>query len=232
MPTAGVGRERDHTGGGWIVREVRAAMIDLYTWTTPNGFKASIALEELELEYRVHAVNLGAGDQHRPEYLAINPNGKIPAIVDHDGPGEGPLSVFESGAILWYLGDKTGRLLPSSPRRRIETLEWLMWQVGGVGPMFGQAFHFHHSAPQRIDYAVERYTRESERLLGVLEGRLAERDYLVGEYTVSDISVFTWLRAAERIGIDLDAFPAVARWFDRLAARPAVVRGLAVPATV
>jgi GST-like protein len=207
-------------------------MIDLYTWTTPNGFKASIAIEELELEYRVHAVDLGAGDQRRPEYLALNPNGKIPTIVDHDGPGEGPFTVFESGAILWYLAEKTGRLLPSSPRRRIETLQWLMWQVGGVGPMFGQALHFHHSAPERIDYAVERYARESERLVGVLEGRLADRDYLVGEYTVADISAFTWLRAAERIGVDLDAFPAVARWFDRLAARPAVVRGLAVPATV
>ena len=204
-------------------------MIDLYTWTTPNGFKAAIALEELGLDYRVHAVNLGAGDQYRPEFLAINPNGKIPAIVDHDGPGEGPLVVFESGAILWYLAEKTGRLLPSAPRGRIEALEWLMWQVGGVGPMMGQAFHFRNSAPERIDYAVDRFTSESARLVGVLESRLADRDFLAGEYSVADIASFTWLRAAERIGVDLAAYPAVARWFDRIAVRPAVVRGLAVP---
>lgn len=204
-------------------------MIDLYTWTTPNGHKVSIALEELELEYRVHPVDLGSGAQRRPEFLAINPNGKIPAIVDHDGPGEGPLAVFESGAILWYLAEKMGRLLPSTPRARIEALAWLMWHVGGVSPMMGQAIHFLRAAPARVDYAVERYLGESRRLLGVLEARLAERDFVVGEYSVVDIANFPWVLRAERAGLDLATFPAVGRWLDRVAARPAVERGIAVP---
>jgi len=204
-------------------------MIDLYTWKTPSGHKVSIALEELELEYRVHPVDLGAGAQRRPEFMAINPNGKIPAIVDHDGPGEGPLAVFESGAILWYLAEKTGRLLPSSPRGRVEALAWLMWHVGGLSPMMGQAIHFQHAAPEPIDYAVQRFTGEAQRLVGVLESRLADRDYVVGEYSVVDIANFPWVQRAGRAGLDLGSFPAVARWLDRLAARPAVERGIAVP---
>jgi len=204
-------------------------MIDLYTWKTPSGHKVSIALEELELEYRVHPVDLGAGAQRRPEFMAINPNGKIPAIVDHDGPGEGPLAVFESGAILWYLAEKTGRLLPSSPRGRVEALAWLMWHVGGLSPMMGQAIHFQHAAPEPIDYAVQRFTGEAQRLVGVLESRLADRDYVVGQYSVVDIANFPWVQRAGRAGLDLGSFPAVARWLDRLAARPAVERGIAVP---
>lgn len=204
-------------------------MIDLYTWTTPSGHKVSIALEELGLEYRVHPVRLGAGEQHRPEFLAINPNGKIPAIVDHDGPGEGPFTVFETGAILWYLAEKTGRLLPSGPRGRYQALEWLMWHVGGVSPTMGQAIHFRHAAPERIDYAVERYSREARRLLGVLESRLADRDYIVGDYSIVDIANFPWVRKVERVGIALGDLPSVAEWIDRIAARPAVERGLAVP---
>ncbi len=204
-------------------------MIDLYTWTTPSGHKVSIALEELELEYRVHPVDLGSGAQRRPEFTAISPNGKIPAIVDHDGPGEGPLAVFESGAILWYLAEKTGRLLPSSPRGRVEALAWLMWHVGGLSPMMGQAIHFRHAAPEPIDYAVQRYTGEAKRLVGVLESRLADRDFLVDAYSIVDIANFPWVSRAARAGLDLGSFPAVARWLDRVAARPAVARGIAVP---
>lgn len=204
-------------------------MIDLYTWATPSGHKVSIALEELELEYRVHPVDLRSGAQRRPEFTALSPNGKIPAIVDHDGPGEGPLAVFESGAILWYLAEKTGRLLPSAPRDRIEALAWLMWHAGGVAPMIGQAIHFRHAAPEPLDYAIGRYTEESERLLGVLESRLADRDYVVGDYSVVDIANFPWVLRAERAGLDLGSHPAVARWLDRVASRPAVVRGAAVP---
>ncbi len=173
-------------------------MIDLYTWPTPNGHKASIMLEECGLEYRVRPVDIANGEQFAPEYEAINPNGKIPAIVDHDGPGDGPFAVFESGAILIYLAEKTGRLLSAEPRPRSQAIQWLMFQVGGIGPMFGQAQHFRRFAPQPLAYAIERYSKEAARLYGVLEKRLAISEFLAGEeYSIADIASYPWVKRAE-----------------------------------
>jgi GST-like protein len=204
-------------------------MIELYTWRTPNGFKISIALEELGLPYEVHPVRIGAGEQFKPEFLAISPNNKIPAIVDTEGPGNRRLSVFESGAILIYLAEKTGRLLPKEPAGRMTAIEWLMFQMASIGPMLGQAHHFRAYAPEPIPYAIDRYTNESRRLYGVLDRRLAQVEYLAGEYSIADIATYPWLRAADRQGIEMSQYPHVARWRDAIAARPAVVRGLAVP---
>jgi GST-like protein len=204
-------------------------MIDLYTSATPNGYKASIALEELELPYRVVPVNISAGEQFTPEFLAISPNNKIPAIVDHDGPGGDPLAVFESGAILIYLAEKASRLLPADAAGRSRTIQWLMFQMGGLGPMLGQAGHFLRYAPERIPYAIERYTREAGRLLGVMDRRLSGSEYLAGDYSVADIACFPWIRSATINGYDLSDFENLARWLEAIGARPAVVRGLAVP---
>lgn len=204
-------------------------MIDLYTAGTPNGHKASIMLEELGLPYSVVHVDITKGDQFRPEFLALNPNNKIPVIVDHEGPGGGPYTVFESGAILIYLAEKTGRLLPTEPRRRYDTLQWLMFQKGGVGPMLGQNHHFRNYAPEVIPYAVERYTNEAHRLYGVLDGRLAKVEYLAGDYSIADIATFPWIRPHKRQGVALEDFANVKRWFDAIAQRPAVQRGLKVP---
>jgi GST-like protein len=204
-------------------------MIELYTWKTPNGFKISIALEELGLVYQVHPVRIGAGEQFKPEFLAISPNNKIPAIVDTEGPGSRRLSVFESGAILIYLAEKTGRLLPKDPAGRVAALEWLMFQMASIGPMLGQAHHFRAYAPEKIPYAIDRYTNEARRLYGVLDRRLAQVEYLAGEYSIADIAIYPWLRAPDRQGVELGEYPHVARWRDAVAARPAVVRGLAVP---
>ncbi len=203
-------------------------MIDVYTWPTPNGHKVHIMLEECELAYRVHAVDIGAGDQFKPEFLRISPNNKIPAIVDSDGPDGKPISLFESGAILIYLAGKTGRFLPADVRGKYRALEWLMFQMGGIGPMFGQAHHFRIYAPEKIDYAINRYTNEARRLYGVLDRRLAEAPYLAGEYGVADIATFPWTRSHERQGVDLADYPNVKRWFDAIAARPAVQRGVQV----
>ncbi|UCG97314.1 MAG: glutathione S-transferase N-terminal domain-containing protein [Burkholderiales bacterium] len=203
-------------------------MIDVYTWPTPNGHKVHIMLEECELAYRVHAVDIGAGDQFEPEFLRISPNNKIPAIVDSDGPDGKPISLFESGAILIYLAGKTGRFLPADVRGKYRALEWLMFQMGGIGPMFGQAHHFRIYAPEKIDYAINRYTNEARRLYGVLDRRLAEAPYLAGEYGVADIATFPWTRSHERQGVDLADYPNVKRWFDAIAARPAVQRGVQV----
>ena len=203
-------------------------MIDVYTWPTPNGHKVHIMLEECELAYRVHAVDIGAGDQFKPEFLRISPNNKIPAIVDSDGPDGKPISMFESGAILIYLAGKTGRFLPADVRGKYRALEWLMFQMGGIGPMFGQAHHFRIYAPEKIDYAINRYTNEARRLYGVLDRRLAEAPYLAGEYGVADIATFPWTRSHERQGVDLADYPNVKRWFDAIAARPAVQRGVQV----
>jgi len=203
-------------------------MIDLYTWTTPNGRKASIMLEEVGLPYRVHAIDISKGDQFKPEFVAINPNSKIPAIVDDEGPG-GRLAVFESGAILIYLAEKTGKLIGSSPRARIEAIEWLMFQMGGVGPMFGQTHHFRRFAPEPIPYAVERYTKETQRLYGVLDQRLGQAEYLAGDYSIADIATYPWTARHEWQGVTLADYPNVKRWFDAIAARPAVQRGMAVP---
>ena len=203
-------------------------MIDVYTWPTPNGHKVHIMLEECELAYRVHAVDIGAGDQFEPEFLRISPNNKIPAIVDSDGPDGKSISLFESGAILIYLAGKTGRFLPADVRGKYRALEWLMFQMGGIGPMFGQAHHFRIYAPEKIDYAINRYTNEARRLYGVLDRRLAEAPYLAGEYGVADIATFPWTRSHERQGVDLADYPNVKRWFDAIAARPAVQRGVQV----
>ncbi len=205
-------------------------MIDLHFWQTPNGQKVSIALEELDLPYKVLPVNIGKGDQFKPEFLAISPNNRIPAIVDHEPKGGGsPIAIFESGAILIYLAEKVGRLLPTEPRERAETLQWLMWQMGGVGPMFGQANHFIHYAPEKIPYGIERYTKEVHRLLKVLETRLADREYLAGAYSIADIATFTWIAGTvERLKLPLEEHPHITRWVQAIGERPAVVRGLAV----
>lgn len=204
-------------------------MIDVYSWSTPNGHKVHIALEELELDYRLHPVNIGKGDQFEAEFLRISPNNKIPAIVDRQGLGDEPFSLFESGAILIYLAEKTGRLLSTEPRRRYRTIEWLMFQMGNLGPMLGQAHHFRQYAPEQIDYAINRYTRETTRLYRVLDTRLGEEAFLAGpEYSIADIAVFPWIRPYERQGQNLAEHPNLKRWFDAIASRSAVQRGLAV----
>ncbi len=204
-------------------------VIDLHFWPTPNGYKISIYLEEAGLPYRVVPVDIGRGAQFRPEFLAISPNNRIPAIVDH-APADGgaPISIFESGAILTYLGEKTGALLPSDVRGRTETLQWLFWQVGNVGPMAGQAGHFRNYAAEKIAYAIDRYTKELNRLLGVIEKRLADRPFLAGDYSIADVATFPWVRVAGDLGQSLDEFPRTKGWIDAIAARPAVQRGLEV----
>ncbi len=207
-------------------------MIDLYTWPTPNGHKIHIVLEELGLPYTVHAVDIGEGEQFKPEFLKISPNNRIPAIVDHDGPkgrpdGK-PLALFESGAILIYLAEKTGRLLAPKGHARYRAVEWLMFQMGGIGPMLGQAHHFRSYAPQKIPYAIERYTSEAKRLYGVLDRRLGDAEYLAGDYGIADIATFPWLRSSEKQGVTMSDFPNVQRWFGAIDARPAVQRGLKV----
>ncbi len=203
-------------------------MIDLYTAATPNGQKIHIMLEETGLPYRVHWVNINKGDQFTPEFLAISPNNKIPAIVDPDGPDGDPVSLFESGAILLYLAEKTGRFLPAKPRDRLDVLQWLFWQMGGFGPMLGQAHHFNRYAPERIAYAMDRYTNEARRLYQVLDRRLDGRDYIAGDYSIADMAVFPWCRLHARQGQRLEDFPNVKSWFDRIAARPAVAKDMAV----
>ncbi|WP_437571320.1 glutathione S-transferase N-terminal domain-containing protein [Sorangium sp. So ce542] len=203
-------------------------MIDLYYWPTPNGWKISIMLEETGLPYKLIPVNIGRGDQFKPEFLAISPNNRMPAIVDHDPPGGGaPISVFESGAILLYLAEKTGQLIPSDVRGRYEATQWLMWQMGGLGPMTGQAGHFSQYAPEKIPYAIERYTNEVRRLYGVMDKRLADRPYLAGEYSIADVASFPWAMLYERYGVSADELPNFKRWIDAVRARPAVARGLA-----
>jgi len=201
-------------------------MIDLHYWPTPNGWKISIALEEMGLDYRIVPVNIGRGDQFRPDFLAISPNNRMPAIVDHEPLGGGaPLAVFESGAILLYLAEKSDRFLPSSPRGRYEVVQWLMWQMGGLGPMLGQHGHFALYAPEKIPYAIDRYRREADRLYGVLDRRLADRDYLAGDYSIADMACWPWVLTYKQQGIDLDDFPNVRRWYDALKQRPALRRG-------
>lgn len=201
-------------------------MITLYTAATPNGHKASIALEELALPYQVHRISFAKREQKEEWFLAINPNGRIPAIVDHDA---GDFAVFESGAILVYLADKAGRLLPTEAKARSRVMQWLMFQMGGVGPMMGQAGVFYRYAEEKIPYAIDRYQRESRRLFEVLERRLAGHEWLADDYSIADIATFPWVRAHEVIGVSVDGLPGVEAWLDRVAARPAVQRGLAVP---
>lgn len=205
-------------------------MIDLHYWPTPNGWKISIALEEMGLAYTVLPVNIGAGDQFAPEFLAISPNNRIPAIVDHDPPGGGaPVSLFETGAILLYLARKSGTFLPPDLRGEMLVTQWLMWQMSGIGPMFGQDGHFKLYAPEKIDYAINRYDSECKRLLGVLDRQLAATgDHVAGAYSIADMAIFPWIATVKARSIDLSAFPAVAAWFARLRERPAVARGMAL----
>jgi GST-like protein len=206
-------------------------VIDLYTWTTPNGRKVSVMLEECGLAYNVHKINIGQGDQFTPAFVALNPNSKIPAIVDSDGPEGKPLPLFESGAILVYLAGKTGRFLPASTSGKYIALEWLMFQMGGVGPMFGQVHHFLRAAKEQVPYAIDRYVAEKDRLYAVLDKRLGEARHLAGdEYTIADIATYPWVARYEWHKTDLARFPNVKRWFDALSGRPAVQRGMAVPA--
>ncbi len=203
-------------------------MIDLYTAATPNGHKIHIMLEETGLAYRPIRVDIGKGEQFRPEFLALNPNHKIPVLRDEAGPDGQPIVVFESGAILVYLAEKTGRFLPSGGLARYATLQWLMFQMAGIGPMFGQAYHFRSAAPERVDYAIDRYTKEVTRLLGVMERRLAAQPYLGGaEYSIADIAAWPWVRNADKYAQTMSDYPAVSRWIAAIAARPAVKRGLA-----
>ena len=204
-------------------------MIRVYSWATPNGHKVHIMLEECALPYTVEAVDIGSGDQFKPDFLAISPNNKIPALVDSDGPDGKPISLFESGAILLYLAGKTGRLLPADTRARYEVLQWLMFQMGGVGPLLGQAHHFRNYAPEKLPYAIERYTNEAKRLYRVMNDQLARRRYIAGaEYTIADMAIFPWLRSWKNQGIDWADYPHLKGWFDEIAARPAVMRGVEV----
>jgi len=204
-------------------------MIDVYSWATPNGHKVHIMLEECGLEYRVHPINIGAGDQFGDDFLKISPNNKIPAIVDSDGPDGAPISLFESGAILLYLAGKTGKFLPEDVRGKYDALQWLMFQMGGVGPMLGQAHHFRIYAPEKIEYAINRYTNEAKRLYGVIDKQLSQQPWLAGDsYSVADIATFPWLRSWQNQGVELDEYPHLKRWFNEIAERPAVKRGVEV----
>jgi GSH-dependent disulfide-bond oxidoreductase len=206
-------------------------VIDVFSWPTPNGHKVHIMLEECGLAWRAIPVNIGAGDQFKPEFLAISPNNKIPAITDPDGPDGEPISLFESGAILVYLAAKTGKFLPRGDRAKYEVLQWLMFQMGGVGPMLGQAHHFRMYAPEKIGYAIDRYTNEAKRLYGVIDKRLSRSRFLGGrEYSIADIASFPWLRSWQNQGIVLEDYPHLKAWFDGIAARPAVQRGVQVMA--
>ncbi len=204
-------------------------MIEVYSWPTPNGHKVHIMLEECRLAYRVHPVDIGAGEQFAPSFLAISPNNKIPAITDPDGPDGKPISLFESGAILLYLAGKTGKLLPADVHGKYEVLQWLMFQMGSVGPMLGQAHHFRIYAPEKLDYAIDRYTNEARRLYSVINKRLAHSTYLGGrDYSIADIAVFPWLRSWKNQGVEMNDYPHLKGWFDEIAKRPAVQRGVEV----
>ncbi len=206
-------------------------MIDLYTWSTPNGRKISIMLEECALAYTVRPIDISKNEQFASEFVAINPNSKIPAIVDHEGAQGTPLVLFESGAILIYLAEKVGRFLPAEPSARYQTLQWLMFQMGGVGPTFGQAHHFMRAAKEVVPYGIERYGREAVRLYGVINERLGKTAYLAGaEYSIADIATFPWIARHDWHRVDLTTFPNVARWFAEIGARPAVVKGMSIPA--
>jgi len=204
-------------------------MIDVYSWATPNGHKVHIMLEECGLPYAAHAVDISAGEQFSPDFLAISPNNRIPAITDPDGPDGEPISLFESGAILLYLAGKTGRFLPRSTRGKYQALQWLMFQMASVGPMLGQTHHFRAYAPEKVEYAINRFSNEARRLYGVMDKQLATNDYIAGkEYTIADMAVWPWLRSHERQGIDLGEFPNVKAWFEAIGNRPAVQRGITV----
>jgi GSH-dependent disulfide-bond oxidoreductase len=199
--------------------------IDLYFWPTPNGWKITIALEEMGLPYTLHPINIMKGEQFEPAFLKLSPNNRMPAIVDHDGPGGAPISVFESGAILQYLGRKSGQFYPQDERARVAVDEWLMWQMGGLGPMMGQYGHFNSFAAEKIPYAIERYKSEVGRLLGVMEKRLGERDYLADAYSIADMACWPWVKSVSFFGFDLAPYPKVSAWIERVGARPKVQSG-------
>jgi len=201
-------------------------MLDLYVWPTPNAYKISIMLEEIGRPYKVIAIDIQRGDQFQPGFLKISPNNKMPAIVDHDAPDGKPLALFESGAILMYLAETSGKFMPKDLRTRYDVVQWLMFQMGGVGPMLGQAHHFRQYAPEKLDYAINRYTNEATRLYRVVDRRLAEAPYLAGEYSIADMAVFPWLRGYERQGQKLEDYPNLKRWYEAIDARPAVKKGL------
>ncbi len=202
--------------------------IELHFWPTPNGYKIPIMLEECGLPYEIRLVDIGKGDQFKPEFLAISPNNRMPAMVDPDGPGGAPISIFESGAILQYLGRKSGKFYPAEERARVEVEQWLFWQVGGLGPMAGQCHHFRNYAAEEIPYAIDRYTNEVNRLYGVMDRRLADRDWLAGDYSIADMAAYPWARLWQNQGQDITAFPHFKAWLDRCAARPAVQRAMAL----
>lgn len=204
-------------------------MIDLYTWSTPNGRKVSIMLEELGLPYKTHPIHIGKDEQFKPEFIAINPNSKIPAIVDQAGPERKPYALWESGAILLYLSYKTGMLLPRKPADQFHVMQWLMFQMGGVGPMFGQVHHFVRAAKEPVPYAIERYGKETRRLYAVLDTHLGKQEYLGSAYSIADIATYPWVARHEWHRVDLSDFPSVKRWFDQLGERPAVRKGMNVP---
>jgi len=204
-------------------------LIDLYTWSTPNGRKVSIMLEETGLDYRVKPVNIGQGEQFAPEFLKISPNNRIPAIVDHAGPKGQAFALFESGAILLYLAYKSGKLLPGDPAQQFKVMQWLMFQMGGIGPMFGQAHHFLRAAPQPVPYAIERYTQETRRLYKVLDHQLEDQEFIAGDYSIADIATYPWIARHEWHQVALADFPSVQRWFVGMGARPAVQKGMAQP---
>jgi GST-like protein len=199
-------------------------MIDFYTWTTPNGRKVFLMLEETGLPYRSMWINIGNGDQFKPEYLTINPNNKIPAIVDHEGPGGKPYPLFESGAILMYLAEKSGRFMPVEMGARYQVIQWLMFQMGGIGPMLGQAGHFREKAAERVDYAVERFTKEAARLYGVVNKHLGEAEYLAGDYSIADMATYPWIQSHNNHGQNLEDYPNLKRWYETIGARPAMQR--------
>ncbi len=204
-------------------------MIECYTWKTSNGRKATIMLEECGLDYNLHPINIGQGDQFTPEYVALNPNAKIPTIVDTDGPDGKPYTVIESGAILMYLAEKTGKFMPTEMAARYEVIQWLMFQMGGIGPIFGQVHHFKRAAKEKVPYALERYGNECLRLYGVLDGRLAGREYLAGDLSIADFATLPWVFRHTWQEVDLGQFPNVNRWYDTLMARPALSRGMTLP---
>ncbi|MGI9524088.1 MAG: glutathione S-transferase N-terminal domain-containing protein [Hyphomicrobiaceae bacterium] len=208
--------------------EVSSKPIELFYWPTPNGWKITLMLEECGLPYEVKFINIGRGDQFDPAFLEISPNNRMPAIVDPNGPDGEPVSVFESAAILLYLGRKTGQFYPIGERQRIVVEEWLMWQMGGVGPMAGQCHHFRNYAPQKVPYAIDRYINEVNRLYGVLDKRLSNREFVAGEYSIADMAIFPWARGWEKQGQDVSEFPNMRSWLDRIASRPAVARALLV----
>ena len=203
-------------------------MIELFFWPTPNGYKATITLAELGLLDKVTPIDILSGEQFDPAYLELNPNNKVPTIIDHDGPGGKPVTIFESGAILLYLAEKTGKLLPKSEFKRLEAIQWLFFQVSSMGPMLGQTHHFSTYAPEKIEYAINRYTKEAERLYKILDNRLSDHDFLADEYSIADIATFTWVRPRKMQGQNLDDYPNVKRWYDTIKVRPAISEGLSV----